>query len=98
MTQSEKQLNNKFKENFRELRLNKNCNLTIEEEVVENSRPGPFISENKHLTLNTEINNNISQDIRFQSSEMDELKQPSTLFVPWLKLLELLTCFCRLPS
>ena len=53
-----------------------------DEEDAENNRPSN--SENKHLrrkhASNNEIDKDKNQDNRFQSSEMYELRQPSTLF------------------
>ena len=55
------------------------------EEDAENNRPGPSNSENKLLRRkrapnapNTEIDKDKSQDNHFQSSDMNELRHPST--------------------
>ena len=41
MTQIEHQLNSKFEEILKEIRANKNCNTTTDEEDVESRQPGP---------------------------------------------------------
>ena len=80
MTQIERQLNSKFEE----IKTNKGSNSVDDEEDAEEDRPSTSNSGNKHLrrkhASNNEINNDKIQDNRFQSSEMHELRQPSTLF------------------
>ena len=49
MTQIEYQLNSKFEEILKEIRANKNCNTTTDEEDVESRQPGPSDSKPKGL-------------------------------------------------
>ena len=49
MTQIEEQLNNKFEEILKEIRTNRNYNITTNEEDVERSQPGPSNSKNRSL-------------------------------------------------
>ena len=84
MTQIEQQLNSKFEGILKEVRTNKENNLVDDEEDVEDNRPSTSNSENrflrkKHASSNG-TNKNRNQDNRFQSSEMHELRQPSTPF------------------
>ena len=80
MTQIEHQLNSKFEEILKEIRTNKNCNTTTDEEDVENRQPGPSNSKPKGLRNKHASNMTIErdQDDRFYSSEMSELRQPYT--------------------
>ena len=58
-------------------------NQTNREEKAENIRPGPSNLESKRLgknTSNKDINKDESQYILFQSSEMDNLRHPTTPF------------------
>ena len=78
-----KQLNNKFEEILEETRINKNLSLTsltAREEDAESIRPGPSDSEHKHLRRkhesNTEFDGDKCQDILFQCSVMNKLRQP----------------------
>ena len=85
MTQIEQQLNSKFEEILKEIKTNKGINLVDGEEDAENDRPSTSNSGNEHLrskkhASNNEINKDKNQDNRFQSSEMHELRQPSTPF------------------
>ena len=84
MTQIEQQLNNKVEEILKEIRTSREYILVDGEEDAENNRPGTSNSENKHLrrrhVSNNENDNDRNQDNRFQSSEMYELRQPSTPF------------------
>ena len=78
MSQIEEQLNSKSVEILKEIRANKNCR----EKDSENCCPGPSSSWNKHLknkhASNSENNKDRIQDSCFTSSDMDELRQPST--------------------
>ena len=80
MTQIEHQLNSKFEEILKEIRANKNCNTTTDEEDVESRQPGPSNSKPKSLRSKHASNMTIErdQDDRFYSSEMSELRQPYT--------------------
>ena len=82
ITEIEQQLNSKFEEILKEIRPNKESNLTNDEEDAEDNRPSTSNSENKHLrrrhASNDEFDIDRNQDNRFQSSEMYELRQPST--------------------
>ena len=82
MSQIEQQLNSKFEEILKEIRTNKENNATDGDEDVENNRPSTSNSENRHLRRKHASNNEIDrdQDNRFQSSEMHELRQPTTPF------------------
>ena len=84
MTQIEQQLNSKFEEILKEIRTNKGNNLVDDGEDAEDNRPSTSNSENGYLrkkhASNNEIDKNRNQDNRFQSSEMHELRQPSTPF------------------
>ena len=84
MTQIEQQLNSRFEEILKEIRTNKKSDLVDVEEDAEDDRPGTSNSGNKHFSRkhasNNEINRNKNQDNHFQSSEMHELRQPSTTF------------------
>ena len=84
MTQIEQQLKSKFEEILKEIRTNRESNLINDEEDDENNRASTSNSENKHFrrkhasASNNEIDKDKNQDNRFQSSEMYELRQPST--------------------
>ena len=82
MSQIEQQLNSKFEEILKEIRTNKENNVTDGDEDVENNRPSTSNSENRHLRRKHASNNEINrdQDNRFQSSEMHELRQRTTPF------------------
>ena len=82
MSQIEQQLNNKFEEILKEIRTNKENNVADGNEDAENNRPSTSNSENRHLRRKHASNNEIDrdQDNRFQSSEMHELRQPTTPF------------------
>ena len=82
MSQIKQQLNSKFEEILKEIRTNKENNATDGDEDVENNRPSTSNSENRHLRRKHASNNEIDrdQDNRFQSSEMHELRQPTTPF------------------
>ena len=79
-TQIEHQLNSKFEEILKEIRANKNCNTTTDEEDVESRQPGPPNSKPKGLRSKHASNMTIERDQydRFYSSEMSELGQPYT--------------------
>ena len=80
MTQIEHQLNIKFEEIPKEIRTNKNYNVTTDEEDVESRQPGSSNATTKGLR-NKHASNmtiEIDQDDRFYSSEMSELRQPYT--------------------
>ena len=80
MSQIEKHPNSKFEEILKEIRVYKNCNR---EKDNENCDPGPSIFRNEHLkkkhASNKENNRDRINDNRFPSSDMEELRQPSTL-------------------
>ena len=80
MTQIEHQLNSKFEEILKEIRANKNCNTTTDEEDIESRQPSPSNSKPKGLRNKHASNMTIErdQDDRFYSSEMSELRQPYT--------------------
>ena len=80
MTQIEHQLNCKFEEMFKEIRTNKNYNITTDEENVESKQPGPSNPKPKGLRSKHASNMTIErdQDDRFYSSEMSDLRQPYT--------------------
>ena len=84
MTQIEQQLNSKFEAILKEIRTNRDSNLIDDDEDAEDNRPSTSNSENKLLrrkhASNTGIDKNKTQDYRFQSSEMYELRQPTTPF------------------
>ena len=84
MTQIEQQLNSKFEKILKEIRTNKENNLVDDEEDAEDNRPSTSNSENRYLrkkhASNNAIDKNRNQDNCFQSSEMHELRQPSTPF------------------
>ena len=84
MTQIEQKLNSKFEEILKENRTNRDSNLANDKEDAENNRPSTSKPENKFLrkkhASNIENNKNRFQDIRFPSSDMDELRQASTPF------------------
>ena len=84
MTQIEQQLNSKLEEILKEIRTNKENNLVDDGEDAEDNRPSTSNSINRYLrkkhASNNEIDKNRYQDNRFQSSEMQELRQPSTPF------------------
>ena len=82
MSQIEQQLNSKFEEILKEIRTNKENNVADGDEGAENNRPSTSNSENGHLRRKHASNNEIDrdQDNRFQSSEMHELRQPTTPF------------------
>ena len=82
MTQIEHELNSKFEEILEEIRTNKNHDVLTDEE--ESRQPGPSNSKGKGLwskhVSNNETDKNRNQNNRFQSSDMHELRQPSTPF------------------
>ena len=82
MTQIEEQLNSKFEEILKEIRVNKSSYIISDEEDAEN-RPGPCNSENRTLrnkhASNTPIDKDKNQDDCFQPSEISELRQPYAL-------------------
>ena len=80
MTQIEHQLNSKFEQIFKEIRTNKNYNVTTDEEDVESRQPGPSNPKTKGLRSKHASNKSIErdQDDLFYSSEMSELRQPYT--------------------
>ena len=80
MTQIEHQLNSKFEEILKEIRSNKNYNITTDKEDVESRQPGPTSPKTKGLRSKHASNMTIErdQDDRFYSSEMSELRQPYT--------------------
>ena len=84
MTQIEQQLNSKFEEILKGIRTNRESNLANDEEDAEDNRPSTSNPENNHLrrkhASNYEIDKDRNQDIRFQSSEKCELRQPPTSF------------------
>ena len=84
MTQIEQQLNSKFEETLKEIRTNEESNLADDEEDAEDNRPSTSISENRYLRRKHASYNEIDKDRnhynRFESSEMHELRQPSTPF------------------
>ena len=82
MSQIEQQLNSKFEEILKEIGTNKENNVADDDEGAENKRPSTSNSENRHLRKKHASNNEIDrdQDNRFQSSEMHELRQPTTPF------------------
>ena len=83
-TRIEQQLNSKFEEILKEIRTHRESDLANDEEDAEDNRPSTSNPENKHLrrkhASNNEIDKDRKQDNRFQSSEMYELRQPSTSF------------------
>ena len=82
MSQIEEQLNNKFEEILKEIRTNRNYNITTDDEDAERSQPGPSNSKNRSLrnkhSSNTTIDRDKNQDDRFYPSEMSELRKPYT--------------------
>ena len=73
MAHFEKRLYNKFEETPKEIRIKYNCNSASREEVAENNRhcsssPGNTLLRRKQ-TSNSEMNEDKSQNIPFQSSE-----------------------------
>ena len=84
MTQTEQHLNSKFEEILKEIRRNRDSNLANDEEDAESNRRSTSSSENKSLkrkhASNNEINKDTNQDNRFHSSEMYDIRQPSSLF------------------
>ena len=84
ITQIEQQLNSSFEEILKEIRTNKESNSVNDEEDAEDNRPSTSNSENRYLrekhASHNETDKNRNQYNRFQSSEMHELRQPSTLF------------------
>ena len=80
MTQIEEQLNNKFEEILKEIRVDRNSYILSDEEDAENNRPGPSNLENitlrKKDTANISIDKDKNQDDRFQPSDMNKLRQP----------------------
>ena len=80
MSQIEEQLNNKFEETLKEIRTNRNYNITTDEEDVERSQPGPSNPKNRSLSnkhaSNTTLERDKNQDDWFYPSEMSELRQP----------------------
>ena len=81
MTQIEEQINSKFEEILKEIRVNRNSYIRSD---TENKRPGPSNLENRTLrkkyASNIPIDKDINQDDRFQPSDLSELRQPSTPF------------------
>ena len=79
MSQIEEHLNSKFEEILKEIRTNKNSDSGKNDE---NCDPGPSDLGNKHLkkkhASNTKNNKNRTQDNHFPSSDMDELRLPTT--------------------
>ena len=77
MTQIEHQLNSKFDEIPKEIRENKNYNVTTDEEDVESRQPGTSNPKTKGLRSKLASNMIIErdQDDRFYSSELSELRQ-----------------------
>ena len=84
ITQMEQPLNSKFKQTLKTIRTNSESNLVNDEEDAKDNRPSTSNSENKHFrrkhASNNEIDKDKNQDNRFESSEMYEIRQPSTLF------------------
>ena len=84
MTPIDQQLISKFEEILKEIRTHRDSNLANDEEDAENKRPSTSKPENKFLrrkhASNIENNKDRIQDNRFPSSDMDELRQPSTPF------------------
>ena len=84
VTQIEQQLITKIEEILKEIRTNRDRNLVNDEEDGVYNRPTTSNPENKLLrskhASNTEIGKDKNQDNCFQSSEMYELRQPSTPF------------------
>ena len=80
MTQIEEQLNSKFDEILKEIRTNKNHNVTTNGEDVESRPTRPSNSKGKSLRSEHASNTTIErdQDDRFYPSEMTELRQPYT--------------------
>ena len=80
MTKIEHQLNSKFEDILKEIRTNKNHNITTDKEDVESRQPGPSNSKGKGLRSKHASNTTIErdQDDRFYPSEMNELRQPHT--------------------
>ena len=80
MTQIEHQLNSKYEEILKEVRTNKNHNVTTDEDDVESGQHGPSNSKGKGLRSKQASNTTIErdQDDRFYPSEMSELRQPYT--------------------
>ena len=82
MSQIEEQLNSNFEEILKKIRTNRNTNLTSDEDDAENNMPVPSSTENERLrkqhASKTEIDKDKRKDNHFQSSEMNELRQPST--------------------
>ena len=82
MSQIEEQLKTKFEEILKEIRTNRNYNITTEEEDVERSQPGPSNSKNRSLrnkhASNTTLDRDKNHDDRFYPSEMSELRQSYT--------------------
>ena len=79
MSQFEEHINSKFSEILKEIKVHKNCDR---DEDDENCSLGPSSSGNKHLkqkhASNIENYKDKIQDNHFPSSDMDELRQPST--------------------
>ena len=84
MTQIEQQLNSKVEEKLKEISTNKENILIDDEEDAEDNRPSTSNPENRYLRKKHASNNETdkvrNQDNHFQSSEMHELRQPSTPF------------------
>ena len=84
MTHFEQQLNSKFGEILKEIRTNEGRNLVNGEEDAEDNRHSTSNSQNRYLRIKhasiNEIDKDRDHDNRFQSSEMHELRQPSTPF------------------
>ena len=80
LTQYEQNLNSKFEEIHKEISTNRDNNSVTDKEDLEKNRT--FDSENRlHRSTHashTEIDKDKNQDNRFQFSEMDEQRQPST--------------------
>ena len=82
MTQNDEQLNSKFEEILNENRVNRNNYIVSDYEDAENNRPSPSNLENRTLrkkhASNIAIDKDKNQDDRFESLEMNELRQPYT--------------------
>ena len=80
MTQIEEQLNSKFEEILKEIRVDRNSYILSDEEDAENKRQGPSNLENitlrKKDAANISIDKDKNQDDRFQPSDMNKLRQP----------------------
>ena len=81
ISQIEEHLNSNFEEILEKIRANKNCD---KEKDKENCNLGPSKLRNERLkkkhASNIKSNRDRKQDNRFPSSDMDELRLPSTRF------------------